>query len=411
MIFARLKPKFPFHIRQTLFLAMAGILLSAELAQAAAPTASFKINGSSAALTAPVGDFVTYTWSSTNGATASAHFTLDSSACVYDGTGPFPWAPTGLSGSLTKDIDECFAGHSIRIYYEVKNDSGTKATSSVKIIVPPKPKEPDPPPNASPIGAVQLNSDISKAQIFQFGARVNTDSQAGAIDGSADMLKQGADHNATLGALYCAEGANQALQDPEQGGTSLQNCQEQFKSASEMQNMQKKLGSSGALTPDKDVLAKPGSQSTLSEFEANFGISGEEYMKRMLNSSGSKAELSAMVNSKLQSERLDAAVNAVNAATAHEGEMNLASDKTLSKQKINFSLRDKLRAKISQEGSREPASTEKIRHSIFQPAPKDQYGHLEPLENAFAAEEDTGEMTLFQVIHQKYSEVSVRLHR
>jgi hypothetical protein len=105
-------------------------------AAAATPTASLLVNNSSNVTNNP-GDRYVYSWSSTNGATASGRWTSNNATRCAAASGIMRNMNT-LSGSYTatETISSAHAGCVWTVVYEVENRDGVKASSTVTITVP-----------------------------------------------------------------------------------------------------------------------------------------------------------------------------------------------------------------------------------------------------------------------------------
>lgn len=103
---------------------------------APAPTASLLVNNSSNVTINP-GDRYVYSWSSTNGATASGRWTSNNATRCAAASGIMRNMNT-LSGSYTatETISSAHAGCVWTVIYEVENRNGVKASSTVTITVP-----------------------------------------------------------------------------------------------------------------------------------------------------------------------------------------------------------------------------------------------------------------------------------
>lgn len=110
-----------------------------------APTATLTASVGSGApstnITASVGDTIKYAWSSTNGVSSSATYTIDSVACGLPVSGAAAWI-TGLSGGSSATLAACEGGHTYTFKYTVTSSDGQTATATLVVVV----KAP-PPPN------------------------------------------------------------------------------------------------------------------------------------------------------------------------------------------------------------------------------------------------------------------------
>ena len=103
-------------------------------APGAAPTASLTANNSHE-ISVNVGDQIHYIWGSTNGATAASSFVVDTPDTCNQGSGPFTWVASTLSGTSDATAYDCQGQRTYTITYTVTDASGRTASDKVVVHV------------------------------------------------------------------------------------------------------------------------------------------------------------------------------------------------------------------------------------------------------------------------------------
>lgn len=222
---------------------------------------------------------------------------------------------------------------------------------------------------------------------------------------SADEVNQiGANQAATVAALYCADAANKYGNDPEAAGADYAKCGQYFTAA-------KTLNANGAgYKADDGVLSGDAAKSTLDGFEKNFGVSGSDYLGRMLGADGGRDALGGLVGDKISAEKLASAAESADGRAAAKGDDAFVVDLSRGAKPAVSELREALKAKLAaaseKKDAREPASAARV----IQEGPENQFDGLSPLREGVlaASDESSKELTLFDVVHDKYAELRQR---
>ncbi len=97
----------------------------------AKPTANLWANGQKN-ISAHVGSYITYAWSSSNAVSARATYTTDTPACGRTTVGPFSMVITSLRGSMRSvAVPQCLAGHTRTVTYIATGADGSEARASI----------------------------------------------------------------------------------------------------------------------------------------------------------------------------------------------------------------------------------------------------------------------------------------
>jgi hypothetical protein len=235
-----------------------------------------------------------------------------------------------------------------------------------------------------------------------------TGNQLQAIQSAAQISQQGANQLATSGAVFCAQGANAQAVGSDEAPEFYAQCNQVFNAAHGLNN------SGRDFSPTLSTITGVATQKVFSQFESNFGVSRDDYLAHMLGKGAGRSALAELVSSKMNGEQLAQAFEKANALTPSE----LSKDAYA----VNFgssasrvplqkgALRSRLAKSLA--NAREPASAVKgsdIEKPVRDAALKD----LTPLENSFSPGETGGDpgLTLFDVVHRKYSSLAQRMHR
>jgi hypothetical protein len=221
----------------------------------------------------------------------------------------------------------------------------------------------------------------------------------------ATLLKEGNDsnelgrnHAASVGALWCAEGANAQPVNQEVASESYQKCQQNFAVAKSFPS------SEAGYRGDSGLLGGPAARQTLGNFEKNFGLSEDEYTSRILGAGGGPASLSDMVKDKISEEELAAAMAAGGGDEKFAVSGAGGKVKTEKKDTLRDSIKKALAKKDAGGKDRAPSSVgEKEK-----PAANLLTG-LTAETNVFSSpEEKDTEVTIFGVVHLKYEDILKR---
>ena len=228
-----------------------------------------------------------------------------------------------------------------------------------------------------------------------------------------EISSLGANHNATVGALFCAEGAN-ASAEGNDGANQIASCQNSFAAAAKLAENVKKLGGKGEFMVDEKVAADPRSQNTLAQFEKHFSLRGEDYLQKMVGAHGGLLAFTEMVKEKLGPKKTEELVEAANTSSPEAPAAKTATPTRLRetlRRNLTESdaLREALNRKLNQpDGLRAQAGNA---HNSAPQTPRN-LENLTPLETngIFPSEDDANRgMTLFEVVHRKYTELKKRI--
>src|SRR5262249_23496031 len=114
--------------------------------------------------------------------------------------------------------------------------------------------------------------------------------QTSLLQSAEEANQLGASQAATVGALFCAHGANQNLVNPEGAANDYASCTSYFTAAQAMR------GKGPPYIPDSATLRGGVARETLASFEKNFGITGDTFMSKLLSANGSRDAFAEMVS-------------------------------------------------------------------------------------------------------------------
>ncbi|MGZ3706806.1 MAG: hypothetical protein ACXWSD_21120 [Bdellovibrionota bacterium] len=235
--------------------------------------------------------------------------------------------------------------------------------------------------------------------------------QTSSLGDAAEVAALGANKAATIGATFCAQGANANLTSAADAAVYYSHCQQNFDAAKGLS------GKPGGFIADQGVLDGSAAQQSLQDFEKNFGVSKEDYLKRMLGEGGGLGALSGMVDGKIADAKLAEAMD----AAGKLGPSDLTQDPNKfavnlgvsGSKKSAAALRDVLKKKLGEKSEgRATASLDEVSHAE-KPQLIGDKEHLDPLsmEVAFGSKEESRELTIFDVVHIRYSKLAARMHR
>lgn len=158
---------------------------------------------------------------------------------------------------------------------------------------------PPPPPPKANTNYQTGNQDKSNTQETQAATK-----QTQAVKSAAQVSMLGAGQAATIGAIDCADGANQMLQDEEAGSGVISSCFRSLSAARQLEELALKNGETGKAGVDEEVLSQDGHKKTLAEFEKNFGMDGKEFVRKMVSAGPDRAVLGAFLGAKIPEEKL-----------------------------------------------------------------------------------------------------------
>ncbi|MGZ3683223.1 MAG: hypothetical protein ACXWR1_01275 [Bdellovibrionota bacterium] len=227
--------------------------------------------------------------------------------------------------------------------------------------------------------------------------------QTSSLKSADEVNALGANQAATAGALFCAAGANAQAENTPDAPALYANCDQYFSSANAI-----KGSHPGGFTPVSDTVDSAAAQETLQGFEKNFGISGSNYLERMLGPGGGKAALRDMVSEKISAEKLAEAFDAAKAANPSSvSDPNKFAVDLGGGAKKNGSLRDALKKKIAEIDAKNGAPLARENNSRTPASKDDDLGGLTPGDLGLASQDQgTRELTIFDVVHLKYAERS-----
>jgi hypothetical protein len=233
--------------------------------------------------------------------------------------------------------------------------------------------------------------------------------QTSSLADAAEVAALGAGKAATIGAVFCAQGANAQLTNPADATVYYANCRQNFDAARGMS------GKAGGFNPDLGVLDGVAARESLQDFEKNFGVSKEDYLQRMLGAGGGPGGLSGMLEGKIPEAKLAEAME----AAGKLGPSDLTQDPSKfavdlgagARKKGSTALRDGLKKKLSEQS--ESRGTASLNPGRQKPQLIGDKEHLEPLsaEKAFGSGEEDRELSIFDVVHNMYVKIAPRMHR
>jgi len=314
---------------------------------------------------------------------------------VYNGSAP---VATTIAQAETTDYAACACS---------QGDEGI-----IALCLPEAPKAPDTSaalqtattsnPNTAANFISAVSTSIDTATINKVST-TNDGRQTSSLADANEVASLGANQAATIGAIFCAQGANTQLTDPGNSPALYANCQQNFGTAKVMAK------NASGYTPDNAILNGDAAKQSLADFEKNFGVPPEDYLHKMLGSGGGPAALFDVVGDKIPEAKLTEALD--QASKLAPGDLTGDPNKFAvnlgesGQQKTNsLALRDTLKKKMgANDGAdktpRNPASWTKPRT----PAADSGMDGLAPLRDGFFATNDTTEeLTIFDVVHRKY---------
>ncbi|MGZ3652222.1 MAG: hypothetical protein ACXWR1_08200 [Bdellovibrionota bacterium] len=249
--------------------------------------------------------------------------------------------------------------------------------------------------NTKPIDSLGQNSD---------GKQISSLASAG------EVAAIGANQAATIGAVFCAQGANNTLTAPADAAALFASCQQNFDAANGMN------GKNGGFNPAPNILDGAAAKQSLEDFEKNFGVPPDYYLHKMLGEGRGTASLSGMLEGKIPEAKLAEALEAsrqLSPGDLSENANKFAVDLGGSKKAPNLALRDELKKKLLENGGSEKDSrllaskqTQAGRGEDAGP----RFDNLAPLkEGIFAPDEGKDELTIFDVVHLAYQKLRPRM--
>jgi hypothetical protein len=159
--------------------------------------------------------------------------------------------------------------------------------------------------------SVSLQSFTSAVSASNSTAVVAINAEGNASDGNQtlsgktveDLNQLGSNRAATVGALFCAQGANASISNDPDAQAYFAGCHQNFNAA-------KLMNAKSGIQPDQATVDGSLAKETLTEFEKNFGISGGDFLSRMLGSGLGAAGLGDLVGDKISAEKLAADLEA-----------------------------------------------------------------------------------------------------
>ncbi len=114
----------------------------------------------------------------------------------------------------------------------------------------------------------------------------------------------GAGQAATIGAVDCAEGANQLLDAKKDGGSLVSSCFSSLAAAKELEALAARGGETAKARVDEEILSGEGSAKTLAEFEKNFGMNGRDFVRKMVAAGPSRELLASFLESQVSEDKI-----------------------------------------------------------------------------------------------------------
>ncbi|MGZ3653822.1 MAG: hypothetical protein ACXVCZ_21920, partial [Bdellovibrionota bacterium] len=217
----------------------------------------------------------------------------------------------------------------------------------------------------------------------------------GSRNSAFEVNEIGASHAASVGALFCAQAANDQAQGSDTAAGEYASCKQYFDAANAMNVAGKPL------QPSPSVVDTESAKQTLSGFEKNFSVSGADFLGRMISSGGNRSVLSEMLSPKFGEKQMSEMFAAADSTAPAPAEgVNFGGPAT---KKSSAALRESLKKALSSHSddeNRRPAE-------VSSADPRPRIRGLEPLhEGIFAHANDAmQELTIFGVVHLKYQEL------
>ncbi len=269
---------------------------------------------------------------------------------------------------------------------------------------------PSPPPSGTPPPSLAPPPDPLRdiaEQVDQQTAQSAASMADGASGGQSALAKTatgvaelGANQSATIAALYCAQGANRVQKYPEAAAGDFSKCANYYNAAHSL------VGNLNGYKPDGSVLDGAIAHDTLSELEKKTGLSSEEYLGKMLGAGGGRGTLLDLTEGKLPTDALTKAFAAADELknTDEKFVVNAGGGAP----KLGNALKQNLSKKLASTGeARTIASASTSAGPKFK-GPENQFDGIEPLHDGIFAREEKEELTLFGVVHNKYTELRSR---
>lgn len=263
----------------------------------------------------------------------------------------------------------------------------------------------NPAPNAPQKGTEDSDEELGAkkgAEILRTGSK-SDGGQVSSLQDANEISRMGSNYTATIGAVYCAEGANSALADPSLGARALASCQERFASA---QAMNQAFGRKG-FAVDASVVDHVNTQSVLEKFEKNFGVSGGDYLRHMLGAHGSRSFFDNLVGEKIGQDKLEQAWEQAKDVKVDKEKFAMPDPKPRRlAEAAKPTLRDNLKQVLSEA---EPPVSDEM--PVLAKAEPVDMGRIAPLSSRelFGNNEPNGaELSLFDVVRRKYMEIAQR---
>lgn len=251
-----------------------------------------------------------------------------------------------------------------------------------------------------------IATSIDTKPISQIGETANGE-QISSLESAAQAAALGAAQAATIGAVNCAEGANANLTNATDAAAFYAICQQNFNTAKGL------TGKAGGFNPDNSIVDGAIAQKSLDEFEKNFSVSKEEFLKRMLGEGGGPASLSGLLDGKISEAKLAEAMD----AASKLGPSDLTQDPNkftvdlgLGSKKTNGTLRDTLKKKLGEKSDAEQKARSVASKANQRDEDKSSEPRLEGLvplrESIFENTGSVDELTIFDVVHLKYQKLT-----
>jgi hypothetical protein len=286
------------------------------------------------------------------------------------------------------------------------NHSSAHISSGGPVITPPPPPSGTPPPSLAP--PPDPLKDIAE-QVDQQTAQSAASMADGASGGQSALAKSatgvaelGANQSATIAALYCAQGANRVQKYPDAAAGDFSKCANYYNAAHSL------VGNLNGYKPDGSLLDGAIAHDTLSELEKKTGLSSEEYLGKMLGAGGGRDSLLDLTDGKLPKDALSKAFTAADELknTDDKFAVNLGGSGTA--KGAGSALKQNLKGKLASTGeARTIASASTSAGPKFK-GPENQFDGLDPLHDGIFAREEKEELSLFGVVHNKYTELRSR---
>lgn len=226
------------------------------------------------------------------------------------------------------------------------------------------------------------------------------------LENQANLLDGAGKQALTIGAVNCLDGANELLEDESAGQEKIADCLRKMQAGKGMKEngdatakRAGKAGLNGGLI-DEEQLSSERARAIFEKFGKNYKISGEELVRRMLESGANFDELKEALKTKFSEDKV---AQLMASAENVKFEIDLKRKSGAARKSSKPNYREQLRAalaKVDEAPNSWPVSTPKNRTTLREPSPGPE--DLTPLQDPLFAGSDQQELSIFEVVSRKY---------